>query len=425
MLRILTRRILILCAGVALVGGSLSLRLGNVAPDDIINEPMLGSVDSWHTVSEQELINQSATALVTDDIDGAKLYALQALEKNYTSGKAAYQLLEIYKKQGDIENGDKVAILASELWPAHSKTRAGLADYWLSRDNLSKLLPEWSNILTRKPVTYKTIFPALQTLANSEKTFFLLLPYMQKPPKWWPAFFNFLTTKNESLATIKAIYAIRSESDEGLTSSERASFVRRLIKERLYQDAHYAWMSGLDDNAFKLTGLVYDGGFEGQTYNTGFDWNISRAKGLKIRTNTTSGVTGARALQITLNHKRLNFRHLSQRLNLKRGDYRLSGRYRINRLKTTKGLSWRLYCIDADSGKSSKIAESERFSGRKPWSEFIVDFSITDEQCTSQLLRLEASSRYAHDHAFKGSLWFDDIKIRRRVNEARGQNNAQ
>ncbi len=174
MLRIFIRRTLILCAAIALVWGSLSLRLGNVAPDDIINEPMLGSVNSWHAVSEQELINQSATTLATNDIDDAKLYALQALEKNYTSGKAAYQLLEIYKKQGDIENGDKVAVLASELWPAHSKTRAGLADYWLGRDNLSRLLPEWSNILTRKPVTYKTIFPALQTLANSEKTFFLL-----------------------------------------------------------------------------------------------------------------------------------------------------------------------------------------------------------------------------------------------------------
>ncbi|PIE44546.1 MAG: hypothetical protein CSA50_00005 [Gammaproteobacteria bacterium] len=148
-MQIIIKRILVLGISLALLIGSVSLRLGNVAPDDIRNTPLPGSIDAWHTIAETELLKYSTTELEAGNIEQARHYAFAALRTNPGSGRAARHLLEVYKKAGDTENGDKVAMLASALWPADSLTRAGLADYWLSRNNLEKLLPEWNNVLIR------------------------------------------------------------------------------------------------------------------------------------------------------------------------------------------------------------------------------------------------------------------------------------
>jgi hypothetical protein len=231
---------------------------------------------------------------------------------------------------------------------------------------------------------------------------------MLQPPSWWPAFFSFLNAKNESIEPLQAIYAIRADSESPIEDAERTAFVGRLIREGEATQAYFTWLSGLDEAALELTGQIYDGGFEGTHFNSEFFWQFSQPKGVKIRTATTSGVSGARALHVTINSDRLNFRHVTQRLHLTPGIYQFTGRYKLNRLKSTKGLRWRIYCLGE---KTTQLTESMAFVGRSPWLEFKQDFAVPAQDCTSQLLRLEAASQYAHDHKFKGNLWFDDLKI--------------
>lgn len=405
---IILRRIILITAVIAIFYFSLAMRTGNVAPDDFVFEKEVTKVTSWQIPAETTLIEKSSEALQEKNMALAKRFALQAWSKNITSGRASVQLLTVHAAEEDTQNGDKVAELTSQLWPAHSLTRAKLADYWNEREDFSKVLPEWNTLLIRDRGIRKKLFPLLKQLVNNPQTFNLLQSFMQDPPNWWDDFFIYLTKDKESLEAIKKVYSVRLNTEKPLEQNERRYFVLRLIREKQMTEAYFSWLSGLNSKELALSGLIYDGGFEGDSFNTGFDWTFSQPKGVKIRTQTTSGINGAKALQITLNHKRLNFRHIYQRLALNSGNYQLSGRFRINRLKTEKGLSWRIYCVGS---KTLKIAESMAFKGRLPWSEFQTSFTIPVENCDSQLLRLEASSPYAHQHTFKGSLWFDDMAV--------------
>lgn len=405
------QRTLVLFLMFVFISLSLYLRLGNVSPDDFVDYKAIEVNPTWHTYSTNELIRHSDKAFKQGDIKLAEGLAIKAWRQNVTSGKAAAQLLTIYTALNDIEKSDTVAGLASTLWPANTPVRFKLANYWAKRNNLAKALPEWDALMIRNPASRKRLFPVFSQIVNHPETFSFLIPFMNNPPNWWSSFFAYLTRSNESIEPLKNIYATRTASQIPLESIERRSFVNRLIKEKQYTEAYFAWLGGLHPNQLSLSGLVYDGGFEGDTFSTGFDWHFSRATGLKTQTSTTNGVNGAKALRVTLNNKKLRFRHISQRLNLSPGRYTLSGKYRVNRLRASKGLSWRVFCT---SDKQTQIAESIEFKGRIPWNEFETEkFLVPSSGCKTQLLRLEATSPYTHHHSFKGTIWFDDITIKR------------
>ena len=156
------------------------------------------------------------------------------------------------------------------------------------------------------------------------------------------------------------------------------------------------------------SGLIYDGGFESDVFNQAFGWRLSRSKNPRIKPDITYGIKGRKALRITIRkQKPVNFKHVSQRLMLSKGSYELSFRYRTDTLKTTKGLTWRIRCIE---GGKEVLAESLPMLGSNPWTSLVVKFDIP-ESCPVQLLRLEATSRFRHDHFFQGSAWFDDFVL--------------
>ena len=60
---------------------------------------------------------------------------------------------------------------------------------------------------------------------------------------------------------------------------------------------------------------------------------------------------------------------------------------------------------------NDNLVESQRFQGQQAWHDLSVKFDVPSNRCNVQLLRLEASSPYRHEHYFDGDLWFDEIKL--------------
>jgi len=56
--------------------------------------------------------------------------------------------------------------------------------------------------------------------------------------------------------------------------SKRKSYVARLIKEQLTDQAYSIWVNRLTRDQRKRLGLLYDGSFEFEPGNWGFDWHI-------------------------------------------------------------------------------------------------------------------------------------------------------
>ena len=246
---------------------------------------------------------------------------------------------------------------------------------------------------------------------QSPSGFTLFSSIFKSPPKWWDNFYQYLIRNKVDTQLLNKIYQARTESEIALSRTERVLFVRHLLQNERWNEANFIWLSGLDEQKLELSGLIFDGGFEGSDFNSGFDWQIGRSKGMRINTSNTTGAKGRRALRVLFNNKKINFRHVSQRLTLSPGNYILDYRYRLNRLKNPEGLSWRIRCIGGEK-RSDPVFESIALKGRSAWEEISAKFTVPTN-CPVQLIRLEASSRFAHKHTFNGSIWFDDINIKR------------
>ena len=357
-------------------------------------------------LSSDAMVHQSREQ-ASDSVKGAEALALSALLRNPSSGRAASQLLTLYELEGDRERADQIADLAGRLWPSHTFTRSRLAEYWLARDQLDRVLDEWNILLVRNPKLRARLFPFLLNIISDSHADVLMDQFIKAPPVWWNGFFIYLS-RELPIERLSEVYQARVQSSEGVSDMERRSYVNRLIREGNWKSAYDIWSTGLERHQARYSGLVFDGGFESGVFNQGFAWQFSRSKNPKIKPDITYGIKGRRALQITLRKEDpINFRHVSQRLLLKPGFYGLSYRYRTDTLDADKGLSWRIRCID---GGKSVLAEGKPMLGVNPWTTQVLSFEVP-ESCNVQLLRLEATSRFRHEQFFAGKLWIDDVVV--------------
>lgn len=353
-------------------------------------------------VASAEQANESGDKQLSTEL------ALRALAENPTSGRAAAHLLALYSAQDSTAKASEIADIAGKLWPAHSYTHSRLADYWVTQQRLDKLFPEWNILLTRNGALRSQLFPAIYQITAKPEYTPLLKPYIDNPPLWWNAFFAYLTREAEP-EFLRKVYEQRLVSSIPLDDSEKSSYVGRLLKDKHWGAARDAWLKGISKTQQQYGGLVYDAGFEGESFNTGFDWQIAATKEISIKPDLTYGVKGRQAIHINIRKGQpVNFQHLSQRLVLSPGDYQLSLLYRLDTFKANKGLSWRIRCLD---NPDTVIAETDALKGQKPWSTLSTFFSVPAAGCEAQLLRLEAASRYRHDQTFEGNIWFDNVSI--------------
>ena len=335
--------------------------------------------------------------------------AIKALSQDPTHGRSAALLLAVYNRESRGASAASAAELAGKLWPTHIYTHSRLADYWLSQGRTDKFLSELSLLLIREPSLRKHLFPVIEEMTISAGDFDLLHPFIESPPNWWSSFFSVVSRKI-SLSDLQRLYLKRKQSLVPLEARERASLISRFSKEKQWKEAYEIWLEGLnaEQKALLKDGL-YDGGFESKERASGFGWVYGRNDSFTMKPRITYGAGGRRALQILFKQggKGVRFNHLSQKLLLTPGNYNLSYRARLDTLKTTKGLVWRVRCV---STGGSILAEGELLKGRKSWKTHSLNFNVPSS-CEMQSIRLEAASRFIHDHIFTGQLWLDDFVL--------------
>lgn len=379
----------------------------------VLSERFMAQGAELANIKVPEYLSADALGMIAErgNAEGLSAESLskRALSQDPSNGRAAAFLMSIFNAEGRKEDAADAAGLAGRLWPSNTYTHSRLADYWFAQNRMDKFIHELGLLMVREPALRKTFYPVVEELAVSSGGLDLLNEFIQEPPNWWPGFFS-LISKNQSLAVLNEIFERREKSSSEIGEYERKIYVSRLLKEKQVDAAFSLWQAGLsaDQERLLINGL-YDGGFEGDGFDYQFGWSVGRNKSFDIKAQTTYGVSGRKALRILFKQggKRIRFNHLSQRVVLAPGAYKLKFRSRLDTLKTTKGLVWRVRCI---SDGNKVLGESSALKGRDIWKAYELEFSVPSS-CKAQSVRLEAVSRFAHDHLFSGQVWFDDLAI--------------
>ncbi len=364
----------------------------------------------WNAGENDALTNLAEFAKDESDFEQAKHYALAALSVDPTNGHAMSILILAYENLQETAHAEKAVTLAPKQWPAHSYVHIALSNYWGEKGDAEKVLSEWDLLLTRHSGLYKPIFPILLSYANADDSRDLLVPYAIKPASWWNDFFTYMVNNKASLPVLEYFYQQRSQTNVPLEKNERNAYVKKLQQAKIWKLAYSVWIEGLSSQQFSKIGTLYDGGFESDSHDSGYDWNYNQSKPAKITLGRTRGIKGSRALHLVFNkRKSIKFKHVWQRLLLEPGRrYQLIMQTRIDGLKNPQGLAWRIYCADENQ---QQLGESQALKGREKWHEITFDFSVPKQGCTSQIIRLEAMSQYHHEQFFQGGIWFDQVDI--------------
>ena len=173
--------------------------------------------------------------------------------------------------------------------------------------------------------------------------------------------------------------------------------------------AYAAWLSSLTAEELERVKLVYDGGFEGEIRNLGFDWTIKPAKGLSPRVFPRNTASMDRTLQLDFVDFGGDFANLSQNLRLRPGRYRLKGEARIEAIQPLTEFHFRINCLDA--GKRSLLDETSNLPQSNQWMPFEKTFTVPPTGCTDQVLSLESRKGAGGARISRGQLALDGIAI--------------
>ena len=340
----------------------------------------------------------------------AEIMLRKAAEENPTNGYNYMVLALLAEARGDVKKASNLMTAADFLSPMRSTVQLGAAEFWMRRGEMDEAIKHLSVALELRPQIRESLYPNLLRLADNPSTRPTFGVLLKEPPSWWESFFAYAAVNSPRLDTLRTLYQMRSQSAQKPTVDERRLYVKRLQDEKLWLDAYFVWLDGLDANQLAQLGNVYNGNFELPLTNEGFGWRTPKAPGVLIETAPVYGATGSKALHVVFEGGGVHFRHLFQHLFLEPGDYRFLGRVQTDNLQTSQGVQWVLKCVP-DS--ENVLGVSERFLGISQWRRFATQFTVPAENCRVQELRLELVGRFKQEFEASGGVWFDALSINR------------
>jgi hypothetical protein len=234
---------------------------------------------------------------------------------------------------------------------------------------------------------------------------------LRENPTWRQSLLN-RVAQQDNEEVFPAIMAALADSDASAATGAGQQldfawrlYFNRLVNEGKSQQAYAMWTGLLPAEQMATLGYIFNGSFETEPAGVPFDWSYTAPKGTTVRIEKGGAADGDSALAIVFGGGSINFQNVSQILLLSPGNYRLTGKVRMEDLKTTRGLQWILYC--AGTGANSPIGQSPFFSGSSDWDDFSFDAQVPDTGCAAQILRLVLPARIDAERKIQGRIWFD------------------
>lgn len=361
----------------------------------------------WWRPNHPAALLQLAQALAIREPARARELAEAAIAADPRDGRAYRILGQIAERAGDLPRSVSLHEKASKLAPRDLPSHAWLERHYLATGKLDLALEQIDLMLRIEPETQSRQFAILLAIAESPPAQTAVATMLSRRPPWRAGFLSYVGRKaKDSRAVAPLVNRLLAQPGK-LSDAELAEWIERLSRDHRWGEAYLAWVGSLTAAQQLALGNVFNGGFEREPSNSGFDWRFQYVSGASIERLPDGGANGNLALRVSFEDRRVPFNHVQQLLALAPGSYRLVGRARAESLRSERGLVWRVTC--ASDGR--QIASSAPLMGHSQWRQFSTDFNVPAEDCGGQWLQLAIPARIAAEQRIGGRAWFDDMRI--------------
>ena len=351
----------------------------------------------------------------------------RALAINPLLGQAWLELSECYEQQRNFSGAEEAVQNALNIRRYSPSTHWQAGNFYLRRGNLDKMYRSFKLACKydgeKLPIAIETAWKA-----DSEHASIL----EKLIPDTLPAnmtYMNFLVALDElDLARRAWLRCLQNEATEDFPYRTSLSFsaIDHLVAKNRVAEAQQLWEEALQKAGMapseirpraqnesgapeaKATNLVWNGSFEREILQGGFDWRFRDVENVQFQPDLKTRMERLRSLRVTFTGSNLSLSDPHQYIPVPApGNYQLEFYVRTENITTdqTPYLSIRGYpdAAGADMKKNPFPPSSDWI---KQWSLFTVH-----EKCRAIVLSLRRDPSAKFDNQIKGSLWLDGISI--------------
>jgi tetratricopeptide (TPR) repeat protein len=339
----------------------------------------------------------------------AKRYAEKAVKANALDGRALRVLAQVAAQNGDEQQALALFNKAVALSPRDVPSHAWLLEYALRNRQAKPAAIHLDALLRVSPKLMEVLLPQAVALAVNPAAQAAMIQQLAMNPPWRRHLFAALAASqypaDQIIPVFTGIHAVSK-----LEPGDYQPLIERLNKEGRYQQAFLTWANLIPEKQRNDLGNVFDGGFElpMEEQIAPFGWSMQAVEGAQVSLFSTGGTLGENSLYVEFEGRRTPFAHVSQTLALPAGKWQLSYRAKADRLDNSRGLVWRVVCLNA----GNTLMDSEPLRGQFNWKPLQSAF-VVPENCPGQRLVLTIPARIEAETLINGSVWLDDVKIQR------------
>ena len=336
--------------------------------------------------------------------------ARSAIQATPLDGRG-YRLLAQQKElDRDLASAEKLYDLAAARGPRDLPSLSWLTRRALARGEYARAFAYIDQMLRVQPELMPTLSKSLIALFDKAPVQAELANLLERNPPWRSDLLIRLMTFSKNSPALFSLMERLRLAPPGLSEVELSKWIDRLCNDQQWGAAYLIWAQSLPIEARQHIGNIYNGGFESEPSDSGFDWRMASIPGAIISRAQVTGASELMALGVDFENRRVPFKNVRQLLALSPGSYRFEGRVRLDELTSDRGLVWTLTCAE----DSRVIAETEPLSGQRAWTGFGVNLVVPTSSCNGQWLTLRIPARIPAEQLIGGTAWFDDLQIHTR-----------
>jgi tetratricopeptide (TPR) repeat protein len=404
--------------GIFLIAGSFALAAGKVwlaanwsnssDPDLWLRAANLEptNADYWYRLGLYEKWN-----FELGDLRRAVVYYQRATDANPRSDTSWMELAAAYEALGQTARARNAFEKAQSSHPISSEVAWRYGNFLLRQGDIFEAFGEIRRALVTDPnLTVEGVSECLKASKDLPRILTEVLPAENR---------YYLMTMDYFLS--------QHQTDPALTAWDRllglkqtfemaqvVPLINELIGQNHVEDAQRVWRQALRATSWPQdeggnSSLIFNGGFEHDLLNGGFDWREVPISGAAFSFDSSVVHSRTRALRITFDGgANLDFQNLRQFLVVDpRRRYHFAAYLRTEAISTDSGIRFAIY--DASRPAALQIITPD-LVGTHPWSLVETEF-VTGPETRLLTIVLQRVPTWKFDNKLRGTVWVDDVSL--------------
>src|SRR5579863_2593815 len=364
------------------------------------------NADLWYRLGRYRQLDFAYT-----DLPLAISYFQRATSINSGSPFYWMDLAGAYETAGNVMQAEQAFRKARQLYPISAEAAWRFGNFLLRQGRFPEAFQQMHNaVVSNSKLTALAVWFCWHSTHDIDRILKTVLPDEQEQN--WGAI-QFFVQEREPVPAM-AVWKRIAGHGASFAVSDAFPLLEMLIGTGRADDAETVWSQalqagGMAPKADSSRSLVWNGGFEQEPLNGGFDWRIGPTAGAEMAWDEQTLHSGRRSLRVDFEGTaNVDFQNVWQYVAVQPATrYRFGAFFRARDLTTDSGIHFEIRDI---SSPVNPAHSTSNLVGTRPWAEATTEFVAGAKTKILQIvLRRNPSDKLGNK--IRGTVWVDDVSL--------------